>query len=171
MKGWCFLHLPTIFCAVHVTQAHFSYECHKLRKKSRNWLLSAWVFFCIQDALSPPSDGDNLSDSTNNSDAMSGGGLDDTPSVRRSVSFKERRKIAESETLTKRRNSDIDLQVGGVNSPLTEAFCVLDLYSLFWHVNCYCCPTVDEVTACSLGFKVQTLWDSKLDSFVYWGEP
>lgn len=69
-------------------------------------------FVSIQDALSPPSDGDNLSDSTNTSDALSGGGLDDTPSVRRSVSFKERRKAAEAETLTKRRNSDVDLQVG-----------------------------------------------------------
>lgn len=70
------------------------------------------VFFGFQDALSPPSDGENLSDSTNTSDALSGGGLDEVPSVRRSVSFKERRKAAESETVTKRRNSDIDLQVG-----------------------------------------------------------
>lgn len=68
-------------------------------------------FSFTQEVLSPPSDGDNLSDSTNTSDALSGGGLDDTPSVRRSVSFKERRKF-EAETVTKRRNSDIDLQVG-----------------------------------------------------------
>ncbi|XP_020607098.1 phosphofurin acidic cluster sorting protein 2-like [Orbicella faveolata] len=66
------------------------------------------------DALSPPSDGENLSDSTNTSDALSGGGLDEVPSVRRSVSFKERRKAAESETVTKRRNSDIDLQLPNV---------------------------------------------------------
>ena len=69
------------------------------------------VFHLPQDVLSPPSDGDNLSDSTNTSDAMSGGGLEDAPSVRRSVSFKERRKFEESEAWTKRRNSDIDLQV------------------------------------------------------------
>lgn len=70
----------------------------------------------MQDALSPPSDGENLSDSTNTSDALSGGGLDEVPSVRRSVSFKERRKMAGSETVTKRRNSDIDLQVGLSNA-------------------------------------------------------
>ncbi|KAK2568603.1 Phosphofurin acidic cluster sorting protein 2 [Acropora cervicornis] len=61
------------------------------------------------EMLSPPSDGENLSDSTNTSDALSGGGLEDVPSsVRRSVSFKERRK---TETPTRRRNSDIDLQL------------------------------------------------------------
>jgi len=43
---------------------------------------------------------------------LSGGGLDEVPSVRRSVSFKERRKTTESETVAKRRNSDVDLQVG-----------------------------------------------------------
>lgn len=74
--------------------------------------------FFIQDVLSPPSDGDNLSDSTNTSDALSGGGLDDVPSVRRSVSFKERRKSAEPETVTKRRNSDVDLQVCWSNLPV-----------------------------------------------------
>lgn len=69
------------------------------------------VLLCFQD-VNPHSDGDNLSDTTNASDPLSGGGLDDTPSVRRSVSFKERRNTGELETLTKRRNSDIDLQVG-----------------------------------------------------------
>ncbi|CAH3111768.1 unnamed protein product [Porites lobata] len=63
------------------------------------------------DVVSPPSDGENLSDSTNTSDALSGGGLDETPSVRRSVSFKEKRNLDDSDTLTKRRNSDIDLQL------------------------------------------------------------
>ena len=67
---------------------------------------------CFKD-VSPHSDGDNLSDITNSSDLLSGpGGVDDTPSVRRSVSFKERRKTEEPDTLTKRRNSDVDLQVG-----------------------------------------------------------
>ena len=37
--------------------------------------------------------------------------MDETPSVRRSVSFKEKRNLDDSDTLTKRRNSDIDLQV------------------------------------------------------------
>ena len=39
--------------------------------------------------------------------------MDETPSVRRSVSFKEKRNLLDdSDSLTKRRNSDIDLQVG-----------------------------------------------------------
>ncbi|XP_068682764.1 phosphofurin acidic cluster sorting protein 1-like isoform X1 [Montipora foliosa] len=63
------------------------------------------------DLQSPPSDGENLSDSTNTSDALSGGGLDDVPSsVRRSVSFKEGRKAYLGRP-TKRRNSDIDIQL------------------------------------------------------------
>ncbi|XP_022792796.1 phosphofurin acidic cluster sorting protein 2-like isoform X2 [Stylophora pistillata] len=73
--------------------------------------------------VSPHSDGDNLSDITNSSDPLSGsGGVDDTPSVRRSVSFKERRKTEEPDTLTKRRNSDIDLQLprGTLNEQLSN---------------------------------------------------
>ena len=65
-----------------------------------------------------------MSDSTNTSDALSGGGLDETPSVRRSVSFKEKRNLDDSDTLTKRRNSDIDLQVG--LKPFI--FCLFSIY-------------------------------------------
>lgn len=50
--------------------------------------------------------------------------MDDTPSVRRSVSFKEKRNLDDSDTLTKRRNSDIDLQVG--LKPFI--FCLFSIY-------------------------------------------
>ena len=50
--------------------------------------------------------------------------MDETPSVRRSVSFKEKRNLDDSDTLTKRRNSDIDLQVG--LKPFI--FCLFSIY-------------------------------------------
>ena len=50
--------------------------------------------------------------------------MDETPSVRRSVSFKEKRNLDDSDTLTKRRNSDIDLQV----SLKPFIFCLFSIY-------------------------------------------
>ena len=109
----CLIHLFPVsslpFCTFYITLAKNSFEFHLLKKESQE--TKNKCCFLIQDALSPPSDGENLSDSTNTSDGMSGGGLDDVPSVRRSVSFKERRKTTEPEAVMKRRNSDIDLQV------------------------------------------------------------
>ena len=93
--------------------------------------LTAYYFIFVQEMLSPPSDGENLSDSTNTSDALSGGGLEDVPSsVRRSVSFKERRK---TETPTRRRNSDIDLQVS--HSSLKYILVTLDAQTLIFLIK------------------------------------
>lgn len=93
--------------------------------------LTVYYFIFVQEVLSPPSDGENLSDSTNTSDALSGGGLEDVPSsVRRSVSFKERRK---TETPTRRRNSDIDLQVS--HSDLKYILVTLEAQTLIFLIK------------------------------------
>lgn len=53
-------------------------------------------------------DGENLFDFINIFDVLLGGGLDEVFFVRRSVLFKERRKIVELDVVIKRRNSDVD---------------------------------------------------------------
>lgn len=53
-------------------------------------------------------DGENLFDFINIFDVLLGGGLDEVFFVWRSVLFKERRKIVESDVVIKRRNSDVD---------------------------------------------------------------